>query len=92
MTSTRWITCKEFIEFVWAYLSGEVSDAERREFEYHLSGCPSCVAYMNTYKQTIDLTRMAFEEASAEEPVPDEVPEELIRAVLAARKAPGQQT
>jgi len=92
MTSTRWITCKEFIEFVWAYLSGEVSEAERKEFEYHLSGCPSCVAYMNTYKQTIDLTRMAFEEVSGEEPIPDEVPEELILAVLAARKRPGQPT
>lgn len=92
MTTARWITCKEFIEFIWAYLSGELSEAERKEFEYHLSGCPSCVAYMNTYMQTIDLTRMAFEDVSADEPVPDEVPEELILAVLAARKGPAPPT
>lgn len=89
MSATRWITCKEFIDFVWAYLSGEVSEAERKEFEYHLSGCPSCVAYMKTYQQTIELAHLALEGSSPEEePLPDEVPEELILAVLAARKPP----
>jgi anti-sigma factor RsiW len=72
---------------MWAYLSGEVSESERSEFEYHLSGCPSCVAYMNTYKQTIELSHLAFaDETTREEPVPDDVPDELILAVLAARK------
>lgn len=84
---TNWITCREFIDFLWAYLSGEVTDAQREEFEYHLSGCPSCVAYMNTYQQTVALGKDAFQETEA--PVPEEVPEELVQAILAARKKKG---
>ena len=28
---TRDISCQEFLDFVWAYLSGEVTEDERRE-------------------------------------------------------------
>ncbi len=87
---TRDISCREFIDFVWAYLSGEVTDEERREFEYHLAQCVSCVSYMNTYKESLRLAKLAFH--PDEEPVPDEVPEERIAAVLAARRSPGGES
>jgi anti-sigma factor RsiW len=88
MSTPKWITCREFLDFLWAYLSGEVTDTERAEFELHLSGCPSCVAYMKTYQQTVELGKSAFSPSSDEEPVPEDVPEELITAILAARKRP----
>jgi len=84
---TRDITCREFIEFIWRYLSGEVSDEERLEFEFHLAQCASCVAYMKTYQETIALSKMAMAEEADE--VPEEVPDELVAAVLASRRPPG---
>jgi hypothetical protein len=45
--------------------------------------CPSCVNYLKTYEQTIILTKI-----SGDEPVPADVPESLVRAILAARSKP----
>ncbi|HKC26168.1 MAG TPA: zf-HC2 domain-containing protein [Thermoanaerobaculia bacterium] len=83
---TRWMTCREFLDFLWAYLSSEVTDAQRAEFEYHLSGCPSCVAYMKSYQKTVELGKAAFE--ATDEPLPDDVPDELVEAILATIKKP----
>ncbi len=82
---TRWITCRELIDFLWRYLEGEVSEEERLEFEYHLARCPTCVAYMNSYKETVSLGRAAFEDLEA--PAPPEVPEDLVAAILTARRS-----
>ena len=46
---TRAMTCREFVEFVWRYLSDEVTAAERLEFEYHLAQCTSCVSSRHAY-------------------------------------------
>jgi anti-sigma factor RsiW len=81
---TRLMTCREFIEFLWRYLDGEVSAAERLEFEMHLAQCTSCAAYMESYLTTKRLERIAFEDPDA--PVSDEVPDELVEAVLSAKR------
>jgi anti-sigma factor RsiW len=80
------MTCREFLDFLWAYLSFEVTDEQRAEFEYHLSGCPSCVAYMKSYQQTIALGKSAFD--PTDEPLPADVPEELVEAILATIRKP----
>ncbi len=86
---TRLLSCREFVDFVWAYLSGEVSSEERSEFELHLALCPSCVAYMANYQKTVELGKLAFsDDAEAGDAVPPDVPEELIDAILAARRRP----
>jgi anti-sigma factor RsiW len=77
------VTCREFTEFLADYLDGELSPLARSEFDLHLSRCPSCVAYMSTYSTTRELARVAMTKPDV--PVPPEVPEELVRAVLAAR-------
>jgi anti-sigma factor RsiW len=81
------MTCREFVEFLMQYVSGELSPAERTVFEEHMAECPECVAYLRTYEQTIRLEKAAF--ADPARPVPDEVPEDLVRAILAARSAAG---
>jgi hypothetical protein len=53
------------------------------EFERHLAVCPSCVAYLRTYEQTVLLAK-----ASAGDPVPEEIPEPLVKAILEARRKP----
>jgi anti-sigma factor RsiW len=74
------MTCEQLVDFIGRYRDDELSRDERELFEQHLAGCPSCTAYLKTYEQTILLTR-----ASADEPVPADVPESLIKAILAAQ-------
>jgi anti-sigma factor RsiW len=78
------ITCREFVEFLSAYLAGELSPASQAEFDFHLADCPGCASYLKSYEATIRLGKEAF--ADLEAPVPIEVPEELIHAILAIRR------
>ena len=38
-------------------MSGELDPETTLEFEKHLEVCPDCVAFLNTYKKTVELTR-----------------------------------
>jgi anti-sigma factor RsiW len=82
--SARELTCREVAAFLIAYEDGELSPAERSEFDAHLAVCPDCVAYLASYRTTVALGKQAFldEDANAA----DEVPADLVRAVLAARR------
>ena len=82
--SDQYITCKQLIDFLWAYTSNELSAEERHEFDRHLGKCPSCVAYLDSYKKTVEMERSVVAEM-AEDPCAD-APEELVQAVLKARK------
>ncbi len=77
------MTCKELVEFLADYRSGELEPEIRSRFEAHLRECPACVSYLSSYDETIQLGRDAF--ACLEEVVPDGVPEELVASILAAR-------
>jgi anti-sigma factor RsiW len=78
------LTCREIADFLMAYEDGELSEAMRREFEAHLAVCPDCVAYLASYRATVALGKRAFADENAA--AAEEVPEELIEAVLASRK------
>jgi len=78
------MTCREFIDFLMEYLSGELSARERAEFERHLADCPDCSAYLRSYEETIKLGKAAFADPDA--PVPQDVPKELVQAILASRR------
>jgi anti-sigma factor RsiW len=83
---SRYPTCKEIGTFLLAYLSGELAPSEHRRFERHLAVCPSCVAYLRTYRATLVMGRTVLrsDEPGSGEPAP-EAPPELVRAVLARR-------
>ena len=74
-------TCRETMEFLRAYVDGDLPDGERAIFERHLESCPPCVNYLDSYRATIALARDAC--GSDEVPRP---PDELVRAILDARK------
>ena len=78
------ITCREFEEFVLRYLDDELPTKQKKIFEWHLRICRECREYLAAYKRTIEIGKAAL--GSADESVPDDVPEDLIRAVLDARK------
>lgn len=78
------MTCREFIDFLCAYLDRELSPEEMERFDGHLAACPSCVAYMKTYEETIRLARRL--EKERDDRLPDDVPDDLLKAILASRK------
>ena len=77
------MTCREFIEFLWQYLSEELSPAQRARFAEHLSRCAPCVRYLKSYEETVKLGKAVF--THPEDLVPTDVPEELVQAILSAR-------
>jgi len=77
------VTCREFADFILDYLSGELSTESREAFESHPSVCINCRRYLASYQETVTLGKRAFEDDDAA--VPAEVPEELVKAILAAR-------
>jgi anti-sigma factor RsiW len=79
------MTCREFVEFLDDYLSGALHTARRSLFDRHLAACPDCRHYLDSYRKTVLLGRAAF--CEDEGPVPREVPEDLVKAILAARPA-----
>jgi len=77
------ITCREFEDFVLSYLDGDLPDRKRRVFELHIKFCRECRDYLAAYRRTMAISKRAFEEPDGA--VPDDVPEDLIKAILAAR-------
>jgi anti-sigma factor RsiW len=74
------VTCKEIADFLMNYVDGALPGTQCAIFEEHLAECPECVAYLESYKMTVNLSK------AARQPAPDNAPEDLIQAILAARK------
>ena len=55
------MNCREFTEFLHEYLFGDLPAAERAAFEGHLAECPWCVAYLDSYRKTIQLEQAAYD-------------------------------
>ena len=77
------MTCREFTDFIADYLSAELPEQVQRAFERHLDVCVNCRRYLEQYRETIACGRVAFDDPAAV--VPDEVPEDLVGAILATR-------
>jgi anti-sigma factor RsiW len=78
------VTCQELVDFLMAYLDLELEPDARRVFEAHIEACPPCLAYLDTYRETVRLGKSLC--ADPEDGLPDDVPDELVRGILAARK------
>jgi anti-sigma factor RsiW len=75
------MTCRELIEFIAEYLDGTLPAAERAAFERHLAVCASCRAYLASYETTIRAVKSLADESAA-----DEMPADLIDAIIKARR------
>ena len=51
------LTCQQLTEVILDYVTDEMVPALRAAFERHLDLCPDCVAFLNTYRETIRTTR-----------------------------------
>lgn len=79
------MTCREFAAYMMDYRSGELSPQSRAEFERHLGICDNCRKYLTSYEETVKLGKRAFEDEDTA--LPADVPEELVEAILAARRS-----
>ena len=77
------MTCRELIEFLMDYHAGTLPAAQRASFEAHLALCPPCVVYLKTYDEAVKLGKGAC--SNPDDAVTDQIPEELVQAILAAR-------
>jgi anti-sigma factor RsiW len=77
------VTCREFADFIGDYLSGELDASVLASFERHLQVCVNCRRYLMGYEETVKLGKRAFDDDDAL--LPPQVPEDLVRAILAAR-------
>ena len=78
------MTCREFIDFLIDYFEDDLSAHEKAEFNRHLAQCPDCTEYLKSYAETIRLGIAVF--ANSDAPVPLEVSEELVQAILASQR------
>ena len=78
------LSCREVLDFLAAYLDDGLEGGVREAFERHLARCPACVGYLESYRETIRLGRAAC----TDDAVAEEIPEELVDAILASRGAP----
>lgn len=79
------INCLEFDAFLVDYLEHALPAGQSRQFRLHLLMCPDCRRYLKGYRHTIDLARTSMQEP--DEPVSEEVPDELVQAILSAQRA-----
>ncbi len=73
------VSCQELGGFMVDYLEGTLPKGQRRTFDRHLRLCRDCRRYLEAYQRTITLSQAACQEPDA--PIPDE----LLKAILAAR-------
>ena len=78
------ISCEQFEDFILSYLDGELSAKQKFMFDLHLKACRECRDYLSAYRTSMELAKQALEAESSV--LPDEVPEDFIKAVLKARE------
>lgn len=78
------MTCNEVLDFLNDYLDGALPWRQRLAFNLHILLCRHCRRYLASYLETMRLTRTLENEPSSQL---TPVPEELLQAILAARRA-----
>jgi len=75
------LECRQIAELLGDYLDGTLPNHVRELLEFHIDGCAPCVAFVNTYRGTIDAAKKLEQVA-----IPPELKQRLL-TVLRARQA-----
>ena len=81
------LTCQEVLDYLTAYLEGNLPAGEHTRMDKHLAVCPECVAYLKNFRATIAVTKQVCEGDLAVA----QIPEELVQVILAARDGQSPQ-
>lgn len=79
------LTCTQFEALVDAYIDGELGPVARATVDFHMRSCPVCRRYLTAYRKVRDMAAETLTLPEAQ--VLEDVPEDLVAAVLAAREA-----
>jgi anti-sigma factor RsiW len=74
--SSREIGCSQCVELLADYIDGTLPRDQTELLEWHLDGCQPCVAFVNTYRGTVDAARRLRE--TPETKLPPELRQKLI--------------
>jgi hypothetical protein len=75
------LECRQIAELLGEYLEGTLSKRKTELLEWHIDGCAPCVAFVNTYRGTVNATR-----GLRDVTIPPELKNRLL-AVLRARQS-----
>ena len=67
--------CRQIAELLGDYIDGSLPSHLRELIDFHIDGCQPCVAFMNTYRSTITVTR------KLETPIPPELKSRLLKVL-----------
>lgn len=73
------MNCREISQFLMEYVGETLERDVHDNFESHLGACPNCHTFLVQYRDTILAGQLACKDDDC-----SEVPEDLVRAVLAA--------
>ena len=79
------MTCEEFEAALVDYLDGAMGPWARRQVDLHTRLCPHCRRYLRAYDRARRLAGDALRHS--EEQALQTVPEDLVQAILAARRS-----
>jgi anti-sigma factor (TIGR02949 family) len=78
MEDPQEIGCREIAELLGDYLDGSLPRHQAEMLEWHIEGCPPCVAFVNTYRGTVNAAKKLTE---------TQIPAELKSRLVAFLKA-----
>lgn len=55
--SSQELGCPECMDLLCDYVDGVLPKAKAELLEWHIDGCAPCVAFVNTYKGTVDAAK-----------------------------------
>lgn len=79
------LTCRDFIAFLDDYVAGSLDERTTGIFRQHVAQCPACARYLAGYAATVRMGYFAFH--ASDDAIPDSVPEALVSAIVASRRA-----
>jgi hypothetical protein len=83
MTDANEMECRRIAELLGDYLEGTLPKETRELLEWHIESCAPCVAFVNTYRGTVQATKTL---PAAK--VPPELKQRLLSVLRARQAAP----
>lgn len=75
------VECRQLAELLADYLEGTLSKRMRELIEWHIDGCQPCVAFVNTYRGTVNAAATLRDVE-----IPPELRESLLAVLRASRR------
>jgi anti-sigma factor RsiW len=73
--------CRQIAELLGDYLDGSLPRETRELIDFHIDGCAPCVAFLNTYRGTVDAARKL-----PEIPIPPELKNRLLTVLKSTKR------